>query len=209
MRPTIQGAMAAAAVLVLGTGCGAGAAPRPRLPTSLGLPRADADSSLFFAILRSLPRETYHRLEADPRPLKADPSIGLPHRTELAEVAPAMLTSNRAAIERLGGKPIDAYADAHCQSGPGSLGEASADSSAANTDGDPRPFCVVVGLPREGGAYFPPGQVDARGAAPANAVTSRVVVTTPSGQTGYDVVAVPTSGGWQVVDRVQLWREWS
>lgn len=168
------------------------------------------DTSLLGAVLRSLPRKEYHDLEFDPRVVKDDPNLVFVHPPDDFVASDSATVESRAGlIPRLNGKRLVGYDYFHCSTGPGGLGRADS-AGLARRQSLRRPYCVIAGVPRQGGAYFPAGDIDRRSSAPRGAYTTRVITIDPGSHTVYDVVAAPgPTRGWTVVETVVLWRAYS
>jgi hypothetical protein len=170
-----------------------------------------ADTALFAAVVRSLPRAAYHDLAIDPRVVADLPSVVFIHPPgDFVLAAGPVVEARAAVIPRLRATrhtDDDYFA---CSRGPGGLTRAdSAAMARAARLGPRRPMCVVAGIPRYGGAFFPPAGIDRRGSTPHGARTVRVVSIDPGQYTVYDVVAARRGGRWRVLEKVELFRGWS
>lgn len=166
---------------------------------------AARDTALLSAVFRALPVEPYHRVEVEAHPLRPEPALVFPHPEDLASVPTETVAIRRAYIERSGWKVMASFELFHCGRGRGGLQRADVPAPSDSL----RPLCVLLALPRPGGAFFP-GGVDGRARAPAGAVTTRAITISPKGQFHYDVVAERSSdGGWRVVETVRVLEMWS
>jgi hypothetical protein len=171
-----------------------------------------ADTSLLLAVLRSLPRRDYHEMRFDPRVIRDDPNAVMIHPSKDFVEAEGPIVGTRALVVPLL-RATRYVGDDYfaCAQGPGGLGRADSAGLAMRAEvGNRRPYCVVAGVPRPSGPYFPAGRIDQRADVPAGAYTTRVVTMDPGHDIAYDIVATPAgSGGWQVVKTVVLWQSWS
>ena len=148
----------------------------------------------------------------DPRVIRDDPNAVMIHPSKDFEEAAGPVVKARAGLlpvlraTRLAGEHYF-----ECARGPGGLGRAESAGLAMRAEAGIRhPYCVVAGVPRPGGPYFPAGRIDERPGVPAGAYTTRVVTMDPGHDIAYDIVAIPAGAGhWQVVKTVVLWQSWS
>jgi hypothetical protein len=190
------------------SGCAAAQAvppgPQGRARTLAG------DTALFAAVLRSLPRAEYHDLAIDPRIIKDDPNVVFVHPgTDFMEPGGADVEARATVIAAFNASRLSGPDYRQCDRGPGGLSKADSATLAQITASNRRPYCVILGVPRPGGPYFPIGSIDRRAGAPAGAVTVRTVTIDPGEYTVYDIVAVPRGSRWDVVERTVLFQGWS
>ena len=194
----------------------------PRASAVPGLHAAPGDTALLAAVIRAQQERAgpHQPLGVDPRPLVL--GLGLPpERTEITQGAvseePANLVRERALLlERLRVTRTDAVDDYRCQGTAGLLPPPPSDSAAepAVVRG-PGPcsakgafVSLVFGLPRPGGAYYPPANIDERAEGEAKGYwTVRMVHISPSGFGIYDMVLGRNVNGtgWQPVEEKMLY----
>ena len=193
-------------------GSAAKPAVQPRSPITVqGLPSGvESDTALFAVVLRAIPPPRAQRkIRVEPRPVRPSPSAGSVHLEDL--ISDEGLVRDRAAVlERLGIERFDFDESSirRWKTGPGGL-------VPRRQPGDPphpreeaeRVMCVIVALPRPGGVFYPPLQIDTRGT--DNRVwTTRVFTMDPSAYVVRDVVARrdPATGEWEVIEVQELKR---
>ncbi len=203
-------------------------APPPRVsPTSeirLERSKIALDTALFSAVAQVLSTSEAPGTPVgiDPRPLALDPSA--PSRVTLAAVAEPVAVARAKVLERLGIPRADARADEPCVFTSGYV-------PANPLPGYPRPpplsdsmrqerercrargsfSTFILGLPREGGAYFPP-YIDERVEGRVQGYwTTRVIELTDGSYIVFDVIAAPRADGtgWQIIEKRLLERMWS
>gem|GEM_PF-1908583 len=173
------------------------------------------DTALFSRVVQAIAREEGRPIRVDPRPLKADDRSGFfVHPDGFAETSSARVRAHTAILDRLGIPSFRMFEDDECESGPGGVSPPIPPDTAGITPLDSAtvrdrqrladqpvlPTCVLVSLPRpgEGGAASREGSV-----------TTRTVTLSRERYRVYDVVALPTAEGWQVVQVVILDTAWS
>ena len=200
-------------------GCGAFRAdPQPPVPVQ-GDPAAY--TALFSAAVRTMfkwtaPGSTFR---VDPRPLKANPETEYPNADELAVVDPEVIRQRSLALQRLGIAEADAVGERCVGQGgftppPPPLGRLtpppvpnSAQAERARCRAKGYFETVIFGLPRPGGAHFPPRYVDERTKGLKQGYqTVRRISLDPSGWAVYDLVFAPAPDGhgWVLVEEKSL-----
>jgi hypothetical protein len=156
-NPGIRVAAASGCLLLaVGGGCARAqavpGAPAVRADTSLA-----ADTALLLAVLRALPRQTYHEMTFDPRVIKDDPNAVFIHPPRDFVLAEGPVVEARAAvIPRVNATRYLADDYFACSRGPGGLGRADSAGLAMRAERGPRrPYCVIAGIPRPGGSLLP------------------------------------------------------
>ncbi len=173
------------------------------------------DTALFSRVVQAIAREEGRPIRVDPRPLKADDRPGFfVHPDDFAETSGARVRAHTAILARLGIPSFRMFEEDECESGPGGVSPPIPPDTAGMTPLDSAtvrdrqrlaaqpvlPTCVLVSLPRPGGE-------DA--GSREGSVTTRTVTLSRERYRVYDVVAVPTAGGWRVVQVVTLDTAWS
>lgn len=173
------------------------------------------DTALFSRVVQAIAREEGRPIRVDPRPLKADDRPGFfVHPDDFAETSGARIRAHTAILDRLGIPSFRRFEDDGCESGPGGVSPPIPPDTARMTPLDSAtvrdrqrlaaqpvlPTCVLVSLPRPSEGEAVPRE---------NSVTTRAVTLSRERYRVYDVVAVPTAEGWQVVQVVILDTAWS
>jgi hypothetical protein len=168
------------------------------------------DTALFATVVRSVPRGPYHDVLVDPRLLKDDPNLVWVGPVDLVETDGHRVEARAFTIPSLDAQRLTGSDYRRCEQGPGGLDKVPDAATLARLNANPRrPLCIIQGVPRPGGPYFPPGGIDRRGSAPAGAYTVRTVTIDPGKYTVYDVVCVPRGAAWEVVEKAVLFEGWS
>jgi len=204
--------LCAVACLLIAFGSWGGATVATPAPIHDQSPSAlAADTALLMAVITSLPRRYYHQMQFDPRVIKDDPNAIYIHAPgDYVEVAGPVVEARATVIPRLNATRRAENDWFSCAHGPGGLGRADSAGLALRAHGPERPYCVVAGVPRKGGGYFPAGGIDERASAPAGAYTTRVATFDPGTDVVYDVTAIPlASGRWRVIESTVLYQSWS
>lgn len=173
---------------------------------------AASDTVLFALTVQAIAERTEGDIRVDPRPLRPDPGIGVFVRAEhFADAEPAAVRERERVLSRLGIAQFRKSSIDMCGSGPGGVMPVIEPGDTATRRAwlsRPRlPTCVLVSLPREGGAYFPPAEIDRREAHPGAGIRTVRVVTIGSGDAidVFDVVARCTGEGrWQILEVARL-----
>ena len=187
--------------------CAPATTPRANPPVL----RADtSDVALFSAVVQALAPGGNRHLYVDPRPLKVRTHQGFVHREDLVDNAPAAVSARVAALERLRRDTISIFERQHrCKEGPGGLAPYNPDAEWERISRLAPTECLVVSLPRRDGPARPDdpqSSSDDSGAAEQDLWTVRAWLLRRSTYRVLDVVLRPTAeGGWEVVDRVDLW----
>jgi hypothetical protein len=192
-------------------GCAPSAIPRAGPPAP---PSDTSDAALFSAVVRSLAPGGDRHLFVDPRPLKVRTHQGFVRPEDLVDDATAAVTARVAVLERLGRDTISIFGRQHrCEQGPGGLAPADPDEEYLRISRLPPTECLVVSLPRRGGAAHPDNpqtRVEESPSAEQDAWTVRAWLLRRSTYRVVDVVLRPTPrGGWEVTEKVDLWVVWS
>jgi hypothetical protein len=184
-------------------------------PSDASLP---SDSSLFAAVLRSLPLHEDAVLRVDPRPLVPDPDLVWTGAARFAEGTEGATRLRRSILAEIGIEPLSDAEYPRCErQGRGGLRppmdpeeppERAAERERLRDS--PTPLCVVTALPRPGGVHFPPEGIDEREAGLEKGhVTTRVVTVEPAQYAVLDVVAQRDGSAWRIVEQRVLFRVWS
>lgn len=177
-------------------------------------------TALFLAVVQSLASTEERPLRVDPRPLIGDPRITHPHPRAFAPVDSGVVQRRSRVLRTLGVPQGDRIEDGKCAALSGGipanpLPGFPAPPPASDSVRLARQECskkgrfaaVILGLPRRGGAYYPPLSIDEREEGLRRGYwTTRVNMVTEFSDVVLDVVAAPSSSGngWKIVRRVEL-----
>lgn len=193
------------AIAFLVTGCGHSSTRQ----TAPDRQSAALDAVVFVPVIQAVARQEQHSIRVDPRPLRPDPNIGVFVREEhFADAASMVVRQREDALTELGIPRFQKSMLDMCGSGPGGtlpVIEPGDTTTRREWLSQPQlPTCVLVSLPRPGGVYFPPLDIDRRAASPG--LWTVRVITIGSGQAVdvIDVVLRRGRGEWQLVDFVKL-----
>lgn len=180
------------------------------------LEQPGSSTTLLSVVVRTIVRQEASPVRVDPRPLRANPHMGLfIHREDFISVPEEVVKQRAGVLAWLGIEQFTLFEDDGCGTGPGGMPPAPPEDSAASEAvlrerlaKKALPTCVLVGLPRPGGAHYPPGGVDEseRGLQEGHMTTRVVTIGRGDARNVYDVVAAPEPGGngWKVVKVVRL-----
>lgn len=165
---------------------------------------------LFGAVVQSLAPGSNRQLFVDPRPLRVRAHQGSVRAEDLVDNAPAAVSARVAALECLGRDTISIFERQHrCSQGPGGLPPREPDEEYLRISRLPPTECLVVSLPRRGGPARPEApQVDTEQSTVAkqDLWTVRAWLLRRSTYRVLDVALRPTpGGGWEIVEKVDLW----
>jgi hypothetical protein len=188
-------------------GCARTATPRTGPPA----PSADtSDVALFSAVVQSLAPGGNRHLFVDPRPLMVRAHQGFVRQEDLVDDAPAAVSARVAVLERLGQDTISIFERQHrCRQGPGGLPPRDPDEEYLRISRLPPTECLVVSLPRLGGPARPEDSQSREGESASteqDVWTVRAWLLRRSTYRVLDVVLRPKpGGGWEAVEKVDLW----
>jgi hypothetical protein len=169
-----------------------------------------ADTVLMRVVLEAVPQVDQVRLEVEPRPLRPESTRRFVGPSDLVPIDETVLAARTRVIRRLPAEPFTAFADTHCESGPGGLARASDSAAARLLAAAPRRLCVLLGVP-----VAEPTAGVARGERPTPAgrddtVWTRVHTISGAGHVVYEVTAVRRGhGGWRVAGVERVSAVWS
>jgi hypothetical protein len=149
-------------------------------------------------------------LRVDPRIFVSEGDITGASAIVLSAPNPGVVEERARVLERWGAIRSDAVEDFRCQ-GLGTPIPPSPEPRLPVPDSSRERFanCIakgsytslVLGIPRPGGPYYPPGGIDAREDGRRKGYwTVRVLSSSSVGFVGYDVVLAPDAGRWGVVE---------
>ncbi len=180
------------------------------------------DSTLLSTVLGVIRNEEGRAIRVDPRPLRADPRISyFVHAQDFEERDATVVEARTAVLSHHGTERFTFGNNDHCEVGRGGLAppvdpDDTAAVARARAWRDVRPVCVLVGLPRPGGAYYPYSGTFHRSGIDERArgikrkwVSTRVITIRPGQTTVYDVVSARRGGRWRVLKVVKLDQTWS
>lgn len=195
---------AAVCVVLANAACLGGQAPPSVEPRPVPQPSSQMDSIMVRLVAERL-SDGDHAVRVDPRPLRTDdPDLTWVHEDDFVEADHPLSEHRRRVLRSLGIDTFDFPGDG-CLEGGGGL-------PAMDAPLPPRPWprCLLIGLPRPGGAFYPAEGIGSRGAESDPRRTVRVIDTSSEGMFVRDVTAAPTpDGGWEIVDVVDLYRVFS